>query len=360
MSDVRKLHEHYSTHLTVPPLIIIPRSHSILYYIYHSLHSMPILTFDLGGTKLAVAVFTEEGNMIAEETIALAKREGTAVGELIKAQVKKHREDQNIKGQTITAIGISVPGINYKNTGRIWAPNIPGWENYPLLEEIKSVTGKIPVIVENDRACSIAGEYWKGAAKDCTDAIFLAVGTGIGAGILVDGKILRGVNDIAGSIGWMALKPSYDKNYKECGCFESIASGEGIVKHAKSILAQKKDYAGPLKEKASDRLTTSDVFDAYDAGDVAAKEVFDDCIELWGMAIANLVSIFNPQKIILGGGVFGPAKKFIPAIKEEAFKWAQPISRQQVVIESSALGSHAGLYGAGFMALLNLKTITTS
>jgi glucokinase len=315
---------------------------------------MPILTIDLGGTKLATALFTEEGELISEETIALEKRKGTEVGALIMQQVENCLASQKLKGQTITAVGISVPGISHKKGETVWAPNIPGWENYPLLEEIKSVAGDIAVSIDSDRACYILGECWKGAAKDCTDAIYLAVGTGIGAGILADGKVLRGHNDIAGAVGWMALKHPYIKEYKECGCFETMASGEGITKLAKKILLQKNDYNGKLK--AIDNLRAADIFNAYGEGDVIAKEVFDHCIELWGMAIANLVSIFNPQKIILGGGVFGPAINFIPIIREEAFKWAQPISMQQVMIEASALGRHAGLYGAAFIALQSLKT----
>jgi glucokinase len=317
---------------------------------------MPILSIDLGGTKLAAAVFTEDDELIAQETIALEKRQGSAVGALIIEQVKKYEVLQKRNSQTITSVGISVPGIYHKTTGTVWVPNIPGWENYPLLEEIKSVAANIPVTIDSDRACYILGECWKGAARNCSDAIYLAVGTGIGAGILAGGKVLRGHNDIAGAVGWMALKHPYIKEYKKCGCFETMASGEGITKLAKTILLQNNDYNGKLK--AIDNLTTADIFNAYEEGDMAAKEVFDHCIELWGMAIANLVSIFNPQKIILGGGVFGPAIKFIPAIREEAFKWAQPVSMQQVVIEASALGKHAGLYGAAFIALQSLKTNT--
>ena len=317
---------------------------------------MPILALDLGGTKLAAAVFTEDGELIVEETIALEKRKGAEVGALITQQVKNYLASQKLKGQAITSVGISVPGISYKKGESVWAPNITGWGNYPLLKEIKSVAANMPVSIDSDRACYILGEYWKGAAQDCADAIYLAVGTGIGAGILVDGKVLRGHNDIAGAVGWMALKSLYINEYKECGCFETMASGEGIIKLAKKILLEKNDYHGKLK--AIDNLSAVDVFNAYEEGDKIAKEVLDHCIELWGMAIANLVSIFNPQKIILGGGVFGPAIKFIPAIREEAFKWAQPVSMKQVEIEASALDKHAGLYGAAFIALQSLKTNT--
>lgn len=317
---------------------------------------MSILALDLGGTKLAVALFKEDGNIIAEEKIALEKRAGTEVGKLITEQVEKYRSLQNLKEQAINSIGISVPGISYGHTGKVWAPNIPAWENYPLLDEVKAVAGDLPIVIDSDRACYILGECWKGAALDCTDAIYLAVGTGIGAGILADGKVLRGTNGIAGAIGWMALKNVYKKEYEDCGCFETMASGEGIIKLANKLFLQNNDYNGKLKR--IDNLTTADVFNAYDDGDIIAKEVLEHCINLWGMAVANLVSIFNPQKLILGGGVFGPAIKFIPAIREEAVRWAQPISMQQVVIEASVLGSRTGLYGAGFLALQSIKTNT--
>jgi glucokinase len=316
---------------------------------------MPVLAIDLGGTKLATAVFAEDGDLLCQEKLPLEKKAGTVVGELICKQVEKIVSAQKEKGEEIFSIGISVPGIYYNKQETVWAPNIPGWKNYPLLKEIKAITPNMAVSIDSDRTCYILGEHWKGNAKDCTDAIFLAVGTGIGAGILINGKILRGANDIAGAIGWMALEKPFDQSYKDCGCFESTASGEGIVKLAKKMIAQKNDYAGPLKNKTLTALTAVDVFDAYETNDPVAKEVLHHCIETWGMAVANLVSLFNPQKIIFGGGVFGPAMQFIPAIYEEAKKWAQPISVNQVIVEASALGSHAGLYGAGYMALQNIQ-----
>lgn len=316
---------------------------------------MPLLAVDLGGTKLALAVFSQEGNLLFEEKIPLDKRKGKEVGQLIAHSVATNLNKQKDKGEEIEAIGISVPGIYHKSKGTVWAPNIEGWEDYPLLEEIEAVADNTPVIIDSDRACYILGEWWKGAAQNCSDAIFLAVGTGIGAGILTDGKILRGANDIAGAIGWMALERPFQHHYKSCGCFESSASGEGIAKMARKIMQEKKDYKGTLKTKSPDTFTALDVFQAFEQKDIVATEVLQHCIEVWGMAIANLVSLFNPQKIIFGGGVFGPAIKFIPEIVREATKWAQPVSMQQVTIEASALGSHAGLYGAACIAKQNLK-----
>lgn len=106
-----------------------------------------------------------------------------------------------------------------------------------------------------------------------------------------------------------------------------------------------------LKKTTSDLLSAKDIFDAYEMGDELSKKVIANAIECWGMAVANLVSLFNPEKIIFGGGVFGPALKFLDEIYIEAKKWAQPISIQQVQLQASALGSDAGLYGAGLLAL---------
>lgn len=309
---------------------------------------MLAIGLDLGGTKLSAAVFSDDGTIISKETYPLDGRKGDEVGELI---VNKTKE-LAATNKRIKTIGIVVPGIYHARKGTVWAPNIPGWEEYPLLHRLQDVT-KLHIAIDNDRAAYISGEAWVGSAKGCRHAIYLAVGTGIGAGIMMAGHMLRGANDIAGAIGWMALEPPFKEKYKSYGCFEYAASGEGIVRLTKEALADADDYNGPLLKEGT--LTTHDVFAAYDKDDPVAKEVFSICIRYWGMAIANLVSLFNPQKIILGGGVFGPATQFIPQITEEAKKWAQPISIQNVSIEEGQLGADAGLYGAGYLAFKAIR-----
>lgn len=316
---------------------------------------MPLLAIDLGGTKLAIAVFSQEGDLLRKDIINLDKRKGAEVGQLIAENVAANLSKQRNQGEEIEAIGICVPGIYHRSEGTVWAPNIAGWENYPLLKEIESVAGNLPVIIDNDRACYILGERWKGIAQNCRDAVFIAVGTGIGAGILSGGSIVRGGNDIAGAIGWMALEGQFQDHCKDRGGLESLASGEGIAKAAMKIISERKNYDGLLRAKSADAVTALDVFEAYEKKDEVAEEVLHHCIKVWGIAVANVVSLFNPEKIIFGGGVFGPATKFIPDIKKEAMKWAQPVSMQYVTIEPSALGTHAGLYGAAYIAKQNLK-----
>lgn len=312
---------------------------------------MPTLGIDLGGTKLAVALFSRSGVIISNEITPLNNRKGSEVGQLITEQIMKYIISQ---GPALRAIGISVPGISRRKTGTVWAPNIAGWEDYPLLQEIKQVAGNIPVSIDSDRTCYILGELWQGNAKGCTDAIYLSVGTGIGAGILVNGNVLHGAHDIAGAIGWLALDKPFQKKYIACGCFEYYASGEGIARLTRETLAQNPAYMGELKNLASEKITTQQVFTAFEKQDSIALQVLEECIQYWGMAVANLISIFNPEKVIFGGGVFGPAVQFIPAIQEEAARWAQPVSMTQVSFQPSALGGDAGVYGAGFLALRNI------
>ncbi len=319
---------------------------------------MSLLGIDLGATKIAFAIFGEDGSILSNETVLLEHSSGNKVGKLITDRITYLLSSSERLGSKISSIGISVPGINHDKTGTVWAPNIPGWNDYPLLKEVKSVSGDIPVTIDSDRACYILGELWQGNARGCRNAIFLSVGTGIGAGILINGEILRGSNDIAGAIGWMALNIPYDKKYKSCGCFEYNASGEGLAKVTREFLREQRHYAGELKNKPAGEITSYDIFSAYENNDPLAIKVINQSIIFWGMAIANIVSLFNPDKIIIGGGLFGPAKRFMPAIRKEAARWAQPISSKQVDIENSALSGDAGVFGAAYLALQKLNNLS--
>lgn len=310
-----------------------------------------VIGLDLGGTKLAAALFDADGRAIVKRSLPLEKREGHAVGELIVSQVRRLLQTGEQRNLAVRAVGICVPGIVQPKTGRVWAPNIPGWEDYPLKAEIKAAVSAqaVKVAIDSDRSASILGEAWQGAARECRNAIFLAVGTGIGAGILMDGRVLNGAHGIAGAIGWMALDRPFRADYIACGCFESHASGEGIASVAREAVARRRGYSGPLRTKSA--LTAHDVFAAYETGDDIAKEVLTEAIELWGMASANLISLFNPERIVFGGGVFGPATQFIEAIETEARRWAQPVAMKQVTFCASQLEGDAALHGAAYLAL---------
>jgi len=309
---------------------------------------MSLIGIDLGGTKLAAGVFSKEGELQNKKEYPIGGRSGSEVGKIITDTISELLASARLP---VEAIGISVPGISNRKNATVWAPNIPGWEQYPLLSEVKSISGSIPVSVDSDRSCYILGELWQGNAKGSDNAIYIAVGTGIGAGIVCDGHLLHGASDIAGAIGWMALHHPYKNDYVPCGCFELNASGAGLAKMARQFVAEEKLYDGFLMKKDPEEISAYDVFEGYDAKDPVSTKVIWNAIVYWGMAIANLISIFNPEKIILGGGVFGPAVRFIPDIYNEAMKWAQPISARQVSIQPSLLKGAAGIYGAGYLAL---------
>ena len=308
---------------------------------------MPFIAMDLGGTKLAAALFDDDGEALLRETVPLAGRAGIDVATLM---VERHAALRERAGAPCP-VGVTVPGIYRAGSGTVWAPNIPGWEDFPLRRMLAEAADGAPVTVDSDRAAHIVGETWRGAARGARDAVFLLVGTGIGAGILVDGRVLRGHGDIAGAIGWLALRQPYRDGYRECGCFEYHASGPGIAKAARALIDADPGYDGELRGLARDELTTAHVFDAAERRDPVAMRVIDDAIALWGMAAANLVSVFNPEVVVFGGGVFGPAARHLQRIQDEATRWAQPIAIHQTCFVASTLGADAPLYGAARLAM---------
>lgn len=312
---------------------------------------MAVIGVDLGGTKVAAALFSREAELLARADAPVGGQTGAGVAERVTHAIGELRSAAAGRGEDVAAIGVAVPGIYRPATGTVWAPNIPGWEDYPLLAEVEAAAAGAPVRIDSDRAAYIRGESWRGAARGCRDAIFLAVGTGIGAGILVDGRVLRGSADIAGAIGWMALSRPWIEPYRGVGCFEFHASGAGLAEVARRLLAVTPRYIGRLREIPPDALRAEDVFAAYDGRDPIAGQVVEEAITYWGMATANLVSLFNPEKIVFGGGVFGPAARLLPRIREQAAHWAQPIAMKQVELVASELGGDAGVWGAGRLAL---------
>ena len=300
--------------------------------------------------------------MLARDHALLGGRGGDDVAALVASQWDALVAHARTRGMgTPTAVGVAVPGIYRAGKGSVWAPNIPGWDDFPLRDELQRALGPaIRVTIDSDRAACILGETWRGAAQGARDAVFVAVGTGIGAGLLVDGRVLRGAGDIAGAIGWLALDRPFRDAYVSCGCFEHHASGAGLAKVARGLVAADTAYAGELRDVSADTITGHDIFAAYDHGDPIAVRVIDDAIEFWGMAAANLVSLLNPEVVVFGGGVFGPAARFLDRIRAEALRWAQPISARETRFVASTLGGDAGLYGAARLALLERSTAAST
>lgn len=313
---------------------------------------MAVIAIDLGGTKIAGGLFETDGRILARRVRKLEGRAGEQVQALLHAMILELLSAARDRGRTVTRTGISVPGIADR-AGRVWAPNIPGWEWFPLKQRLRRsrTLAHLPVFLESDRTCYILGEAWKGAARDCANAIFISVGTGVAAGILVDGRVLRGADGIAGSIGWLGLDRPFRNQYVGCGCFEWHASGAGLVKVARRAGVGGARRSGMPDGRRNRCADTAEVFAALNRGDKAAARVIAAAVEFWGMALANLVTIFNPEKVVFGGGVFGPARALLPAIAAEARRWAQPVAMKRVRLGVSALRGNAGLIGAACLAV---------
>jgi glucokinase len=149
----------------------------------------------------------------------------------------------------------------------------------------------------------------------------------------------------------MGLDRPYQSAYERCGGFESHASGAGIARVARELMEKEPGYSGALREIGPEKVTAHDVFSAYAAGDALAARVVANAVECWGMAVGNIVSVLNPEMVVLGGGVFGPAAAELDRIVAEARRWAQPVSFSKVAVRISALGPDAALHGSGELAL---------
>ena len=312
-----------------------------------------VVGIDIGGSKISAALFRHDGEVLQQEIRLVDGRKGKQVAELIGDLLLQLINFAKNTSLNVLAIGACVPGIYDPVNKTVWAPNIPDWDNYPLWKELSDRLNNtsIKIVIESDRSCYILGEVWKGNAQGCNDAIFIAVGTGIGAGILSNGKIITGSRGIAGAIGWMALEPPYETKYNDFGNFEYYASGNGIARSVVESLSKSGRTKSILDDIPFHELTSYHVFEALKKKDPIAVEVVQKAVRYWGMAVANLVSIFNPEKVIFGGGVFGPAADLLDKILEESKKWSQPLSIQQISLDVTGLKGDAGLIGAGYLAI---------
>jgi glucokinase len=210
---------------------------------------------------------------------------------------------------------------------------------------------RLPIILDSDRSAYVLGEQWKGAAQNKKDVVFLAVGTGIGAGILIDGRLCRGCQDIAGAVGWFALDTRYREEYARMGCFEAEASGNSVARRAiRLIKAGEASILEGMTEGDIEKITAERVVQAYRKGDNLARNVLETTGQYLAMGIANIISILNPEIVILGGGLFQSGELLLEIVRKEYKKWAQPLAAQKVRIELSSLGEDAGLFGAGKLA----------
>ncbi len=228
-------------------------------------------------------------------------------------------------------------------------PNIPGWIDIELAEIMKTELG-LKAGVDNDVRCAALGEYNYGAGKEYNNMICLTVGTGIGSGIIIDGKLLRGANFSAGEIGHMILK---DKEGPICGCggtgcFETLASGPSIVEMAEKYIMGGK--SAKFRELAGDgEITPEIVARAASFGDEVAKTIYKITGYWIGIAITNVVNLLNPEIVIIGGGVTNAGDLLMDPIKQTVKERALKTATEKLVITTAKLGNNAGVIGASLL-----------
>jgi glucokinase len=297
-----------------------------------------VFAADLGGTKLACAVIDGNGKILARRTEPV---DTSSVRAPIAQIVRLAGE---LRGRSkYTAAGIAVPGLARRD-GTVWAPNLPGWERMPLARLLRAHL-KVPVVVDSDRTAVVLGESWRGAARGMSDVIVLIVGTGIGAGILSGGRLIRGAHELSGCAGWLCITDDESALARKIGSLESSAAGPAIARIAH--LAFKKKV---LRNDASP-FTTEHVADLARRGDRTAREIFRAAGHLLGLGVANLISLFDPEVVVLTGGLTNAADLFVDELQSTALSRCQPLIAGQVKIRISRLQAKANLLGAAKLAL---------
>ena len=292
----------------------------------------PVVAIDLGGTKASFAVIGADG-VVRARTKRPSHEGGAAVScEAIAASAADALRAAGLRWTDVGAAGVVVPGIYDPATGRAWAPNLWGRDEVALGDELRKHL-PVPVVIDSDRSGYVLGEAWRGAARGASDVVFLAVGTGIGAGILSHGRLVRGSGGIAGAVGWFALDPRWREDYGRVGGFEAEA-------------------AGPAHARRLGAASAEEVAAAARRGDPAARKAVDDTVEWLAMGVANLISALNPQVVVLGGGLMQAADLFLDPVRRAVRRWAQPKAVGQCRIELTALGEDAALFGAARLAFL--------
>jgi glucokinase len=295
--------------------------------------SGPVVAIDLGGTKASFAVIDSTGAVLSR-TKRPSHEGGTALPfDALGASAGEAVHAAGLGWREVRAAGLVVPGIHDPETGRAWAPNLWGVHEVPLLDELRPHL-PVPLVVDSDRSGYVLGEAWQGAARGCRDVVFLAVGTGIGAGILSDGRLVRGRGGIAGAVGWFALDPRWREDYGRLGSFEAEAAGPALARRLGAASAE-------------------EVADAAGRGDPAAPRAVGETVEWLAMGIANLISALNPEVVVLGGGLMQAADLFLEPVRHAVRRWAQPLAAPQCRIELTQLGEDAALFGAARLALLS-------
>jgi glucokinase len=305
-----------------------------------------VLAFDLGGTKLAAALVDRAGKVVERKTIDADKSSTLAPVRQILELARELSGSKSVKGK-VAAAGVAVPGL-VRRDGTVWAPNLLGWKRMALARRLKQAL-RVPVVVESDRNAAVLGEAWRGVARGKSDVIVLMLGTGIGAGIWSGGRLVRGAHELSGCAGWMVVTEEHGPEAMRVGQLESLASGPAIARAAKKELAR---GLGELPEQIpAEAINAYEVAEAARRGDAASIKVYREAGRLLGYAVANLVSLFDPEMVIIGGGLASASDLFLDSLKKSMKERSQPLLGKQVRVAVSRLGGDANLLGMARLAL---------
>lgn len=284
----------------------------------------PALAVDVGATKISASLVDETGRLRGRLDAQTDRRGGEHV-------VRQVIEIAGLAGRDAGAlgIGVAVPAVVDRERRVVqWAPNIRGWRNVCLAARLEEALA-LPVLLEYDGHASALGEQWVGAARGVENVVVLVIGTGIGGGIICDGRVYRGSDGLAGAVGWLTCTSRQIGSPARPGVppLEAIAAGPGIARRGR-------------------RRRASDVFAAAAAGSARARRVIETTADLLGCVVADLVTVLNPDLVVLGGGVGAEiGRRLLPRIRTTVRERAQPISAKRVRVAASALGTDAGLIG---------------
>ena len=298
---------------------------------------------DLGGTTVKLAYFDENGTMLHKWEIPTNTAEGGSqiLPDIAKA-VEGYLGENNIPRESIIGLGIGVPGPVDVNGTVNKCVNL-GWGRFNISKELERLTG-FPVQAGNDANVAAMGEFWKGGGQGCRNMVLATLGTGVGGGIVVEGKLLCGSQGAGGEIGHMTINrdETVPCNCGKYGCVEQYCSATGIVRTAKEHLASN---PADSQLRVLEEITCKDIFDAGKAGDTLANEILQMYYARLGEFLGNLCCLLNPEVVVLGGGVTKAGQVLLDGV-EPYFRKNTFHACDNAKIVLASLGNDAGAYGA--------------
>lgn len=310
-----------------------------------------LLGIDIGGTKCAIVYGKRIGSDL--QIVDKIRIETTAVDETIGniiSEAKKMMARHQLSATTVRAIGISCGGPLDSKSGTVMSPpNLPGWDNIPIVKIIEDQLGVKAGLQNDANACALA--EWKfGAGKGSENMVFLTFGTGLGAGIILNGSLYSGTNDNAGEVGHIRLTKNGPVGYGKEGSFEGYASGGGIAQLARSMADEELSKGGHVawcpSREGLDNVTAKLVAEAADAGDKLALKVYETSASYLGKGLAILIDVLNPELIVIGS-IYARNKEMMePFVLQEIAKEALEGAREVCTIVPAALGENIGDYAA--------------